>query len=516
MPTSRSLWGLVSERAAETPDALMMVDEHDRTMSFAEYKDAAERTAAGLAGQGLTAGDVVAWQLPTWIESAVLVAALSRLGVTQNPILPIYREREVGFCTKQAGAKMLIVPSTWNGIDFQAIGEQVARENSAGENGRGMAVLVADKVLPQGDPATLPPEPTEADADEIRWLFYTSGTTADPKGAQHTDASIAAIGSAMGERLRCGPDSRNGMVFPFTHIGGITWLFTSLQTQCANIFIEAFVPDLIVSTLGGNGVTHAGAGTIFHQTYLAAQRAADQPIFPDVTCFPGGGAPKPPQLHFDLIEAFPMSSGVLSGYGLTEAPILTMCDFDMDDDALAATEGYAMPGVDLKLVTVEGEPAGVGVEGEVRAKAPQLMKGYLDDSLDAAAFDEDGYFRTGDLGRLDDKGHLVITGRLKDVIIRKGENVSAKEVEDALYGNDKVGDVAVIGLPDERSGERVCAVVQTAEGQVDLTMEEMVEHCKGTGMMMQKVPEQLEIIDAIPRNPAGKILKHVLKEQYGG
>ena len=511
MPTSRSLWGLVSERAAETPDALMMVDEHDRTMSFAEYKDAAERTAAGLAGEGLTAGDVVAWQLPTWIESAVLVAALSRLGVTQNPILPIYREREVGFCTRQAAARMLIVPSTWNGIDFRAIGDSVAAEN-----GQGMTVLVADKELPQGDPASLPPEPTEADADEIRWLFYTSGTTADPKGAQHTDASIAAIGSAMGERLRCGPDSRNGLVFPFTHIGGITWLFTSLQTQCANIFIEAFVPDLIVSTLGRNGVTHAGAGTVFHQTYLAAQKAADEPIFPDVTCFPGGGAPKPPQLHFDLTEAFPMSSGVLSGYGLTEAPILTMCDFDMDDEALATTEGYAMPGVDLKLVTVDGEPAGAGEEGEVRAKAPQLMKGYLDASLDGDAFDDEGYFRTGDLGRLDDRGHLVITGRLKDVIIRKGENVSAKEVEDALYGNEKVGDVAVIGLPDERSGERVCAVVQTAEGKDDLTEEEMVEFCKGTGMMMQKVPEQLEIVDAIPRNPAGKILKHVLKEQYGG
>ncbi len=509
MPTSRSLWGLVTERATETPDALMMVDEHDRTMTFAEYLLAAERAAAGLADLGLGPGDVVAWQLPTWIESAVLVAALSRLGVTQNPILPIYREREVGFCTKQAGAKMLIVPSVWNNVDFRAIGETVAAEN-----GMGMSVLVADNVLPEGDASTLPPAPTEEDADAVRWLFYTSGTTADPKGAQHTDASIAAIGSAMGERLRCGPDSRNGMVFPFTHIGGITWLFTSLQTRCANIFIEAFVPDLIVRTLGRNRVTHAGAGTVFHQAYLAAQKESEEPIFPDVTCFPGGGAPKPPQLHAALLEAFPMSAGVLSGYGLTEAPILTMCDFEMDDEALATTEGYAMPGVDLKLVTVDGEVAGTGEEGEVRAKAPQLMKGYLDSTLDAAGFDDEGYFRTGDLGRLDEKGNLVITGRLKDVIIRKGENVSAKEVEDVLHANEKVGDVAVIGLPDERSGERVCAVVQTAGGQDDLTMEEMVEFCKGSGLMIQRVPEQLEIIDTIPRNPAGKVMKHVLKDQY--
>ena len=144
------------------------------------------------------------------------------------------------------------------------------------------------------------------------------------------------------------------------------------------------------------------------------------------------------------------------------------------------------------------------------------MRGYLDSSLDADAFDEEGYFRTGDLGRLDDRGNVIITGRVKDVIIRKGENVSAKEVEDLLYTHPAIADVAVIGLPDPDSGERVCAVVQTAEGSDPIDFDSMVAHLRDGGLMTQKLPEQLEHIEVIPRNPSGKVLKHVLVDQYKG
>ena len=193
-----------------------------------------------------------------------------------------------------------------------------------------------------------------------------------------------------------------------------------------------------------------------------------------------------------------------------------MADLSDSDEELARSEGKPMPGVELKFVTLDGEVAAPGEEGEIRAKAPQVMRGYLDSSLDADAFDEDGYFRTGDLGRLDELGNVVITGRVKDVIIRKGENVSAKEVEDLLYTHPAVGDVAVIGLPDPDSGERVCAVVQTAEGAEAISFDDMVAHLKDSGLMTQKLPEQLEFVDAIPRNPAGKVLKHVLQDQYKG
>jgi acyl-CoA synthetase (AMP-forming)/AMP-acid ligase II len=438
----------------------------------------------------------------------VLVGALARLGGRQNPILHIYREREVGFCVRQTEARLLVVPTQFANFDFKSMADTIAAEVVA-EGGQ-LEVLTCDRDLPEADPATLPPPP--ADGGEVRWYFYTSGTTADPKGAQHTDDTIAAVSRGMAGRLAVTEADRNALAFPFPHIGGITWLVTSLMTGCQNILFQAFIPDVVVSNLSAQGVTLAGSGTVFHQTYLAAQRASDTPIFPEVRGFPGGGAPKPPALNAEMVEAFGV--GILSGYGLTESPILTMAGIDDRDDDLAHTEGAPMPGVELKLVKTDGTPAGPGEEGEVRAKAPQLMRGYLDSSLDADAFDDEGFFRTGDLGRLNERNMLTITGRLKDVIIRKGENVSAKEVEDLLYRHPQVADVAVVGVPDEASGERVCAIVATAEGAEPLAFADMVAFCKAEGLMVQKIPEQLEYEPVIPRNPAGKILKNDLKAKY--
>ncbi|MCU0268097.1 MAG: AMP-binding protein [Acidimicrobiales bacterium] len=501
-----TLWELLEARVAATPDDHMAVDETGRTLTFAEFRARAERTAAALAERGIGSGDVVTWQLPTWLESMVLVAAVSRLDAVQNPILHIFREREVGFCVRQAGAKLLVVPPTFANFDFATMARGIADEVG------GVDVLTCDRALPEADPAGLPSAPTSGDA--VRWLFYTSGTTADPKGAQHTDRTIHAVARGMAERLEVTAADRNALAFPFPHIGGITWLFTSLMTGCRNILFQAFVPDVVVDVLGREGVTLAGSGTVFHQVYLAAARGAAAPVFPEVRGFPGGGAPKPPALHAEMKEAFPGSAGILSGYGLTEAPILTMASIHDSDDDLAHTEGSPMPGVELKLVKTDGTIAAVGEEGEVRAKAPQLMKGYLDAALDAEAFDEEGYFRTGDLGVLNERDMLAITGRLKDIIIRKGENVSAKEVEDHLYRHPKVADVAVIGVPDPSSGERVCAVVSTAPGEEPLGFDEMVVFLKAEGLMVQKVPEQLEVVEVVPRNQAGKILKNDLRDRY--
>ena len=505
MLSGNTLWKLINARVEATPDALLVVDEEMRTMTFGEYAEEAERAAAGLAAYGVGEGTVVTWQLPTWIESMVLVAALSRLGAVQNPVLPIYREREVGFCTRQAGADLIVVPSVWKGFDYEAMATQIAADNGRGR------VLVADKALPQGDPNTLAPLSNDDD-EPVRWLFYTSGTTSDPKGARHTDASVAAVAAAMGSRLGVTPDDRSAVVFPFTHIGGITWLFCALQYGHSLIMMESFHPTETAEVLSRENVTLAGSGTPFHMAYLAAQKASPTPIFPNVRAFPGGGAPKPPQLVADIRATF--DAPVLSGYGLTEAPILTMASYTDSDEELARSEGKPMPGVEIKLVKTDGTVAGPGEDGEIRAKAPQLMKGYLDESLNADAFDEEGYFRTGDVGRFDEQGNVIITGRLKDIIIRKGENISAKELEDMLFTHPKIADVAVIGLPDAASGERACAVVQTAEGQDDIGFDELVEFMLGEGLMKQKLPEQLEIVDAIPRNASGKILKQDLQARY--
>jgi acyl-CoA synthetase (AMP-forming)/AMP-acid ligase II len=509
MLEARNLWELVERRAAATPDDVMLVDEHGDELTFGQYHDAALRAAAGLADVGVTAGAVVSWQLPTRLASVTLVGALARLSAVQNPILPIYREREVGFAVRQTAASLLLVPPAWRGFDFPAMAEEISKDG-----GGVPVVVVIDRTLPEGDPSSLPPAPRPSDDPPVRWIFYTSGTTADPKGAQHTDGTILAAARGMTERLAVTDADRNALAFPFTHIGGITWLFTSLMTGCSNILMEAFDPVATPEVLRRERVTLAGSGTPFHMAYLAAQRAEpDVRLFPEVRAFPGGGAPKPPQLHHDVKRELG-GAGIVTGWGLTEAPILTMASVEDDDDELAETEGKAMPGVELRVVGIDGEPARPGGSGELRAKAPQLMKGYLDPSLDADAFDEDGWFRTGDLGCIDERGNVIITGRLKDVIIRHGENISAKEVEDLLYAHPKVADVAVIGLPDEKTGERCCAVVALADVGDPLSFDEMSAFLDRHGLRRQAVPEQLEIVEVVPRNPAGKIQKHDLRAQF--
>lgn len=510
----RNLWELVEVRAARTPDAEMTVDEAGRSMTFGSYRTAAERAAAGLAERGVGAGDVVSWMLPTWHESLVLAAALARLGAVQNPIIPIYRDREVGFVTEQAGTKLLIVPGTWRGFDYEAMGARISEARSGA-----LDVLVASPALPEADPGGLPtaPEPPVTRAGEgVDWLFYTSGTTADPKGARHSDGDIIVTARGMSDCLGVVEGDRNLMAFPCTHIAGPIWLCSSLMYGIVNVITETFDPKATPALAAEQRVTMAGSATAFHLAYLNAQRAhGGGRLFDHLRICPGGGAPKPPQLHHDVKRELG-GTGIVSGWGLTEAPILTMASWLDPDDKLAGTEGRPMPGVQLRAVSLVDErvlPA--GEEGELRAKAPQLMRGYLDASLDADAFDAAGYFRTGDLGVIDDEGYVRITGRLKDVIIRKGENVSAKEVEDLLYEHPKVGDVAVIGLPDAERGELVCAVVSTRGGAEALGFAEMQDYLKGKGLRLQAVPERLEVVAEVPRNPSGKIEKKALKARYG-
>ena len=512
-----SLWDLIQRRAADTPDARFVVDENGASLTFAEYRDASLAVAAALHERGIGEGDVVSWQLPTWIDAMVLVGGLARLGAVQNPILPIYREREVGFVVRQAGAKLLVVPGEWRAFDFTAMARAIAAEVD------GLEVLTlnrGDSIT--GDVSDLPPIPVGGEPFEpgvrhdgpLRWLFYTSGTTADPKGARHTDNTVAASGYAMVDAFDLVPEDRNGLVFPFTHIGGIGWLMSGLMSGCSQVIVEGFIPDQTIPVLERERVTIAGAGTAFHLAYLAAQRAApDRRLFPETRVFVGGGAAKPPQLHYEVKDELG-GIGISSGYGLTECPIISIAYVDATDEQLANTEGRLGLGVDVKVVTLAGAIAVRGQEGELRVKGPNLCLGYTDPALDVDGFDEDGYFRSGDLGIVREDDHVLITGRLKDVIIRKGENISAKEVEDLLFTHPKVADAAVIGLPDAASGERACAVVVATDPSDPPSLPELFEFCKADGLMVQKIPEQLEIVEVLPRNPTGKVLKHELRTVY--
>ena len=210
-----------------------------------------------------------------------------------------------------------------------------------------------------------------------------------------------------------------------------------------------------------------------------------------------------------------MGIPICHGYGMTECPMIAQGGPDDTEAQLMYTDGPPVTACEVTIVTAEGTVAVQGEDGEVRLRGPMVFKGYTDESLNADAFDEAGRFRTGDLGHLDADGYVVLTGRLKDVIIRKGENISAKEIEDLLYQHPKVGDVAVIGLPDRERGERVCACIERAPGADDLTFDEMVEYLKGADLMVQKIPEQLEVMDELPRNQTlRKVLKQDLRDMY--
>jgi cyclohexanecarboxylate-CoA ligase len=508
---ARTMWELVDRRAQASPDHPMLIAADGETVTFGQFRDRAERVAAGLHELGISTGSIVSWQLPTGIDTVVLSIALSRLGAVQNPIIHLYREREVGFALRQTGAELFVIPATWRGTDFAAIAERAL----AGVP-EPPTVLSVDAGLPEADPAGLPAPPpgTSAEDAPIRWIYYTSGSTADPKGVQHTDQTLIAGGWGLARALDMGPDDVGSITFPFAHIAGPDYLVTMLSMGFPAILVEAFSAPDVLPIFRRHGATMVGGSTAFYVAYLAEQRKTPgEPILPTLRLMSGGGAAKPPEVHYEVRDEIG-GRGVVHGYGMTEVPMISNGSPHDTDEQLANTDGKPVEGAEVRIVTLDGRVAEPDEEGEVRVKGAMVFRGYTDPTLTEDAFDEDGYFRTGDLGRLRADGHLTLTGRLKDVIVRKGENISAKEIEDLLYTHPKVIEVAVIGLPDPERGERVCAVVQLTEGADGLELADVASFCRGAGLMTQKIPEQLEVRTEWPRAGTGKIVKKSLRDEY--
>ena len=504
---SRTLWELVERRATATPDAVLLVNEAGDQLTCAEFRDRAERAAAGFAARGVKAGTRVTWELPNRFETVIASFALARLGAIQNPILHFYRHKEVGYAIRATDAEVVLTPGTWNGFDFTGMVHELIADLPDKPQ---VIDVFAD--LPDGDPAGLPPAPT--DGDEVRWVYFTSGTTSDPKGVRHTDRTLITGANGLAVALDMSPDDMGSIAFPFSHIAGPDYFGTMLIAGFGAVMFEAFAPATAIPVLAANGVTMVGGGTAFYQMYLGEQRKTpDTPILPTLRKMSGGGAAMPPEIYEEVKREFGVK--ICHGYGMTECPMICEGSPHDTDEQLANTVGRPVTGLQVRIVAEDGTEAATGRDGEVRLKGPMVFRGYTDEAATAEAFDDDGWFRTGDLGHIRDDGHVVLTGRLKDVIIRKGENISAQEIESLLYTHPKVGDVAVIGLPDRERGERVCAVVERAPGQDDLTFDDMVALLKDAQLMRQKFPEQLEVVDALPRNETlRKVLKFKLREEY--
>ncbi|GAA2222392.1 cyclohexanecarboxylate-CoA ligase [Streptomyces amakusaensis] len=487
---SPTLWELTRRRAELTPDRPVLLQD-DRVLTFGELRDGAETAAAGLFERGVRPGTVVAWQLPTRVETVLLSLALARLGAVQSPVIPFHRDREVAYVLRESKAEFFAVPGVRRGFDHTAMARRLGA--------RGVFEAYGD--LPRGDPSILPPPP--ADGTAVRWIHWTSGTTADPKGVLHTDRSLIAGGSCLAHALRLTADDIGSIAFPYAHIGGVDYLVMLLMYGFPAVLFERFALPGALAEYRRHGVTTAGGSTAFYSMLLAEQREhPGRPLIPTLRLLAGGGAPRPPELYHAVVRE--LGCELAHGYGMTEAPMITMGSPGDTPGNLAATEGRPPPGMEIRIV-----------DGEVRLRGEAVCRGYLDPALTAEAFDEDGFLRTGDLGRLTADGHLVLTGRLKDIIIRKGENISAREIEDLLHAHPAVAEASVVGLPDPVRGERVCAVVVLRPAAEPLTLPAATAFLRERGLAVHKLPERLETVPELPRGGSlRKVLKQRLRERF--
>jgi cyclohexanecarboxylate-CoA ligase len=358
-----------------------------------------------------------------------------------------------------------------------------------------------------------PPAPA-ADASAIALLIYTSGTTADAKGVLHSHETLLAEARSLGPVHGLSETDRVLMPSPLTHISGIVHaLLVPAVFGTTAVLMDRWEPGDALARIAAERVTYmVGAPTFLRD--LAGHPALPGFDTTSLRLFSCGGADVDPALVRDA--AARLGCVAKRVYGSTEFPTVTTTGPDDPPERRIDSEGRAIGANEVRLVDEEGAPVAPGREGEVLARGPECFLGYRDAALDADAFTADGWFRTGDLGTLDPSGWLRITGRRKDIIIRKGENISARELEDLIAGHPAVAEVAVVGVPDAAAGEIACAVVRLRPAAHAPTLAELTERLASEGLSRRKLPERLEVVADFPRTASGKIVKRALREQLGG
>lgn len=506
---NKTLADLLDEQLARDPDRVLII-QGDSQMSARDINIQARALASALQQRGLVAGDVISCQLPNWPEAVVVDMAAAMLGLVCNPIIPIYRDAEVAYILKDAGTKVFFIPTEFRNFDYVAMVERHRGElpdlaHVVTVRGTAPGCIAFDELL--GDGVVF--ERPAVDPNAVKLIMYTSGTTGRPKGVLHSHNTIDTENQAFSKFLGLDQDDVILMPSPLTHITGYLYgIQLPIVLGAPAVLMEMWNAKVAADLIDRHGVTFTIAATVFLQELTEFARINDRPL-PSLRYFPCGGAPVPPEIIFNAHKSFARCVCARC-YGSTEAPTVTLGVNSREQERLgAATEGLVV-GHEIKLVDEKGVPVPVGVEGEIITRGPELCLGYADPAHNEA-FDDEGYFHTGDLAVMTADDCLVITGRSKDLIIRGGENISPRGVEDALHEHPAVYEAAVVAMPHPRMGETGCAYIVLAEGAT-LTFKDMISALDKTGMARQKYPERLEIIDAFPRTAAGKIRKNVLRE----
>jgi cyclohexanecarboxylate-CoA ligase len=435
----------------------------------------------------------VSFMLPNWHEAAVIYLAATLAGMVVNPILPSLRDYELLFILGDANTRIIFVPSVFGRHDYASMLTRVVAQMADPPE---VVVVRNGASLPTANSPTI--ELPTLDPDAVRMILYTSGTTGRPKGVLHSHNSMHALITQLRYHWQVRPGDRFLVPSPIAHIGGSIYAFECpLLLGTSAVLMDRWDAATAVELIGRQGCTHiAGATPFLEQLLAAAERAGTR--LPELKLFVCGGASVSPSLIRRAADYFDRAA-VTRVYGSTEVPVTTV-GAPLDPDHAADTDGR--PG--FAQIALRGD------RGEVHARGPQMLLGYLHPADDAESFDVGGYFRTGDLARWVDDDYLVVTGRAKDIIIRNGENIAPKEIEDILIRHPGVAEIAIVGLPDARTGERACAVV-VPNDEPHPDVDSLRVFLQSHGVAIFKAPEQVVFWEALPRNDAGKVLKHRIR-----
>ena len=497
---------------AADPERIYQI-EATRSMTRQEVWDQSLRLAGFYLSRGLQPGDVISFQIPNWSQAAVIALAARMCGLVINPVPPIYREAELSYILADCNSKLIFVPGVFRKHDHTAMLEglrgklpqlrDIVTVRSQGE-------LTFDEIM-QGEPvdeAALP----QVDPAAVVIAMYTSGTTGKPKGVLHTHLTYGHRVGAMVEAYGMSESDVVFMPSPVTHVTGAIWAF-DMPWLAGNVSVlmDVWSPAEGVDIIERTGATVIGGATPFLQQLLDTSQSTPEKLA-SLRLFFCGGTTVSPELIRRAADTFP-DALFYRAYGSTEMLTATLGHTDKKDARFGAeTDGRIVYPVEMRIVdAVTDEAIAEGEEGEILLRGPGLFAGYIHASDNDGSFLPDGFFRMGDLGRQVFGDYLVITGRKMDIIIRSGENISPKEVEDVLFGHPAVAEVAIVAMPSAVTGEKGCAFIIAREGRT-IDLPEIQRFLTQAGLAKQKFPEHIVLVDDLPRVPSGKVRKDVLRE----
>lgn len=512
---------IFARTVAATPDKTAVVDPKGR-LSYAELAALVDDLAVGFLELGVRRGDVVSLQLPNWNEFVALMLSLERIGAVVNPVAPIFREREVTGMFRLARPVAVVVPAEFRGFahaammrELQATTPTLRHVVSVGSCPD--ADLELEDLIDRGrrssiDRAVL--DLLAPDPNDVAELIFTSGTTGEPKGVMHTHNTLIAGTRAMIDAQGVGPADVFHMASTFAHQTG--YLFGArlfAQAGGTGVFQDVWDPARFVDLVEAEGITMSCGATPFLTDLLRVPGVEERDLssFRIFGCF---GAPIPGPVLEDARRRLPVR--VMPGWGMTEVNLVTTTRPDDPADKVVSSDGRAMPGMTVRVVDDEGRDVPPEVEGDLLCQGCAAFAGYVQGrDFTESFYTGDGWFTTGDRARMDADGFIRITARVKDIIIRGGENVPVKEIEDVLVRHPKIRTVALVGLPDPRLGEIGCACI-VPEGDEAPTMHELQQYLEAEKVTRQFWPERVEVVHEMPTTPSGKIQKFKLRESLSG